>query len=108
MWPSSWCWTPWAAKPEPKKPPTPLEQATALIDAIDPNVRVLTALAVGLTIGVTGARGWSTIYERYVKRIPNSRWVTPDMYQPGKERWLAGYAARYVDRFVLRDPRSST
>ncbi|PIL26221.1 hypothetical protein GSI_11976 [Ganoderma sinense ZZ0214-1] len=45
-------------------------------------------LALGAALGLAADRA----YVRYLKRIPNSGWVTPDMLK--SRRWIKGYVTR--------------
>nr|VWO96018.1 Beta-lactamase (EC [Ganoderma boninense] len=45
-------------------------------------------LALGAALGLAADRA----YVRYLKRIPNSGWVTPDMIK--RRRWIRGYVTR--------------
>ena len=49
-------------------------------------------LALGTALGAAGALGTRRAYVRYLKRLPNGDWVTPDVIR-GK-RWIKGYVTR--------------
>jgi hypothetical protein len=50
--------------------------------------------AGAFTAGVVAIVAGRKIHSRYFKRIQNSDWVTPDVFQ--RRKWLKGVATRYV------------
>jgi hypothetical protein len=51
------------------------------------------AVVVGV-VGVVGAVGARRFYVRYLRRIVNEHWVTPNMLS--EKRWVRGYVAQCV------------
>ena len=49
-------------------------------------------LALGTALGAAGALGTRRAYVRYLKRLPNGDWVTPDVIR--SKRWIKGYVTR--------------
>ncbi len=82
----------------PPKLPQALEQYLSKLEekasSVPPNLLVASAFATG---AVT-AFGTSRIYARYFRRIKNSDWVTPDLFE--KKRWIKGVVARSVYELV--------
>ncbi|CDO69941.1 hypothetical protein BN946_scf184836.g15 [Trametes cinnabarina] len=71
------------------------QRADDLVSTLDaraanlpPHLLIFTAFTLG---GVT-ALAANFVYIRYIKRIPNAEWVTPDMLL--KRRWIKGYVTR--------------
>lgn len=65
----------------------------------------LNSLPLKYQLGITFASGvimtscTARVYRRYLRRIRNSEWVTPDIIK--KKRWLKGKVTRYIVLDVL-------
>ncbi|CAK5268606.1 unnamed protein product, partial [Mycena citricolor] len=59
-------------------------QTRAQLDCISRPVLLLCAFSVGSLTTICGAFA----YNRYLRRIPNSDWITPDIF--AKKRWVRG------------------
>lgn len=96
-------WLPWGSKPP---PPKSLEDrvvelkkdANALLSNVNkraselpPYILISSAFALG---GATALSGWH-VYARYVRRVPNHNWVTPDILK--SKRQIKGYVTSVGD-----------
>ena len=60
----------------------------ARLSSIPPHILGPSTFAIGITLGL----GAQYLYARYLRRIPNAEWVTPDMLV--RRRWIKGYVTR--------------
>lgn len=60
------------------------------LSSLPPSLLVLSALAIGSSTTLAG----SFMYRRFLRRIPNGDWVTPDIL--ARKQWVKGYVTRYV------------
>ena len=60
----------------------------ARLSSIPPHILGPSVFAIGITLGL----GAQYVYARYLRRIPNAEWVTPDML--ARRRWIKGYVTR--------------
>ncbi|RDX49048.1 staphylococcal nuclease [Lentinus brumalis] len=63
----------------------------ARLSSIPPPILGSTTFAVGVLFGL----GAQYVYARYLRRIPNAEWVTPDML--ARRRWIKGYVTSVGD-----------
>ncbi|KAI0798199.1 SNase-domain-containing protein [Abortiporus biennis] len=69
---------------------------TDRINALPPGLLVLSAFALGSVSTLAG----TFAYRRYYRRIPNSDWITPDMFS--KKRWVKGKVVSVGDNDNFR------
>ncbi|KAI0705983.1 hypothetical protein C8T65DRAFT_740708 [Cerioporus squamosus] len=68
----------------------------ARLSSIPPPVLGSTTFVVGVLFGL----GAQYVYARYLRRIPNADWVTPDML--ARRRWIKGYVTRCLPPTLAR------
>ncbi|KAI0319415.1 hypothetical protein OF83DRAFT_1162960 [Amylostereum chailletii] len=101
-------WVPWTTsnKPVHKKEPEPailplsIEHLTtaSVTDVLRDRLNGLpieTLFIATFFLGATTAATGTAAYRRYFRRIPNSEWMTPDVF--AKKRWIKGYVTNVGD-----------
>ena len=86
-------WT--SAKKEEEKKPPPSDVLTKLAHIQNVGRNDIIAFTLGAAVATVAAG----LRFRYLRRIPNADWVTPDIYL--KKRWVKGIVTRYVCHISL-------
>ncbi|KAH8093112.1 SNase-domain-containing protein [Cristinia sonorae] len=68
----------------------------ATLSTLPPSLLVLSALTIGSSATLVGA----VVYRRFLRRIPNGEWVTPDVL--ARKRWIKGYVTSVGDNDNFR------
>ena len=108
-------WIPWRREQKQKDEPPPPSALPALslpplpsltvLDTVAERLSALPLPAVALstfTLGVLATTGTTLVWRRYLRRVPNSDWITPDYY--ARKRWIKGYVTRQAECTLLSCP----
>ncbi|KAI0063542.1 SNase-domain-containing protein [Artomyces pyxidatus] len=97
-WPS-WSKSTSADPPEPAKPPPYLtEDSNEFPLTLPEDLKALpaeTLVLAAFLVGSASTLAAAAVHKRYVKRIPNSEWITPDIM--GRKRWIKGVVTSVGD-----------
>lgn len=65
-------------------------------------------LAIVLSASALAGCGGTFVHKRFFQRIRNADSITPNMYKPGRGRWIRGYVTRLVSIIICYNLLSET